>query len=350
MIKIRITVMERASLRVTHSRKTPFPPHLCPNKNSHMQAIVQTGHGPQALTIRDIPVPQPQAGELLVKVSAISVLYANKLLRDGVFPSPAPFPAVMSGEVEGIVVAAGRGVNGFQPGQRVSGFSMQGFAEYAILPASRAYPLPEGFPVAQGLLSSGYTAQHLLAQAGGNVTSVIVTGAAGVIGSYLLQAAGRMGIKTIAAVTGNQSKSAYVTRLGATIAVSRDQNNWLDQLRDASPEGYSLLLDAGGGTTATRLLPLLAPGGTAVLYANMSGQPVEIDGNLMAFRMLRVVGATIYAADPADTLRWHEALVQDVMAGRLTVPFTAFAFEDFGEAFTALESRRTEGKIILQTA
>lgn len=315
-----------------------------------MKAIVQSGYGgPEVLSLREMPIPEPQAGELLVKVSAIALNYANKLLREGVFPAPSPLPAIMLAEVEGIVVSAGSGVEDFQPGQRVTGVSMQGFAEYAILHTSQAFLLPDGFPAGQGMLSGGITAHHLLAQAPGSISSVLITGAAGVIGSFAIQLARLQGIPVIGAVTGSSDKSAYVKKLGATVAVSRNEEDWLQQLGAAAPEGYALLLDAGGGPAASQLLPLLAPGGTAVLYGNMSGKPVEADGNLMAFRALRIVGASVFAANPADKLRWHDEMVQAVQTGSLEVPVNAFALVDFGDAFDALESRQIQGKIILQT-
>ncbi len=316
-----------------------------------MKAIVQSGYGgPEVLTLREMPVPQPQAGELLVKVSAIALNYANKLLREGVFPAPAPLPAIMLAEVEGIVVSAGAGVEGFRTGQRVTGVSVQGFAEYAVLHTSQAFLLPDHFQAGQGMLSGGITAHHLLAQVPGSISSVLITGAAGVIGSFAMQLARLQGIPVIGAVTGSSDKSGYVQKLGATVAVSRGEEDWLQQLAAAAPEGYALLLDAGGGTAASQLLPLLAPGGTAVLYGNMSGKPVEADGNLMAFRGLRIVGASVFAANPADKLRWHNEMVQAVLSGKLEVPVNAFAFDDFGEAFAALESRQIQGRIVLQTA
>ena len=314
-----------------------------------MKAIVQTGTGgPEVLSLRDMPLPQPKSGELLVKVSAIAVNHANKLLRNGVFPAPSPFPNVMLGEVEGYIVAVGPGVETFRAGQRVTGVSMEGFAEYAVVHTSQAYGLPEGLPVAGGLLAGGFTAHHLLNQAPENMHSVLITGATGVIGSFAVQLARLRGVPVIAAVVGGDKKLDYARNIGASVAVNPADGAWLQTLQNAAPEGYSLLLDAGGGPVATQLLPLLAPGGTAVLYGNMSGQPVETDGNLLAFRSLKIVGASVYAAAAADKQRWHNEMVQAVADGQLNIPSTEFTFEDYGAAFAALESRLVTGRIVLR--
>ncbi|WP_423738005.1 quinone oxidoreductase family protein [Chitinophaga caseinilytica] len=314
-----------------------------------MKAIVQTGTGgPEVLTLRDMPLPQPKSGELLVKVSAIAVNHANKLLRNGVFPAPSPFPHVMLGEVEGYIVAVGPDVETFRPGQRVTGVSMEGFAEYAAVHASQAYLLPEGLAVAEGLLSGGFTAHHLLDQAPENIDSVLITGAAGVIGSFAVQLAQLRGVPVIGAVAGGAEKLDYLRDMGATVAVSHQTENWLQTLQSAAPEGYSLLLDAGGGPIATQLLPLLAPGGTAVLYGNMSAQPVETDGNLLAFRSLKIFGASVFAAAAADKQRWHEEMVEAVINGKLCIPSTGYEFEDYAAAFAALESRQVPGRIVLR--
>ncbi len=314
-----------------------------------MKAIVQTGHGPAGLILQDMPIPTPQAGELLVKVSAIAVNYANKLLRDGAF-LPGSLPSIMFGEIEGEIAALGTGVEEFRTGQRVTGVSMQGFAEYAIVHASQALPLPEGMGAGQGLLSGGYTAYHLFAQAGGEITSVIVTGAGGVIGSWLIQLARMKGVPVIAALTGTRDKWAYVQQLGATATAAHEGADWLQQLASAKPDGYSVLFDAGGGEIPSQLLGLLAPGGTAVLYGNMSGNPVQADGNLMAFKGLKIAGASVMAAGMQEKRQWHAELANAVVNGTAGIPSTALPLEHFREAFTALESRRVSGRIILLPA
>ncbi|MGX5820726.1 quinone oxidoreductase family protein [Chitinophaga lutea] len=312
-----------------------------------MKAIVLTAYGgPEVLALQDLPMPTPAPGELLIKVSAVALNYANKLIREGVYKTPG-VPVVMPGEIEGTVVAIGQDIAGFAPGQKVTGVANAAFAEYALLPAATAMPLPDALPTGKGLLSRACTAELLLQQAP-SAASVLITAAGTGVGLYAVQLARLQGKSVIVALAGDERKKQLSLLHGATHAFTYTEN-WQEALPGiAGEQGIGLVLDATGGDLAASLLPFLGYQGTFLAYGNMSGQPIPVDGTLLAMRSIRVTGASIMTVPPDTQREWIRRLADDALHGRIDAPIEHFPFYQAADAFRHMEARRHQGTIVLE--
>ncbi|WP_162946586.1 quinone oxidoreductase family protein [Chitinophaga barathri] len=313
-----------------------------------MKTIMLTGRGgPEVLEMTDTVKPSPQAGELLVRVSAIGINYANVLIRQGVYMGDHPLPFVMMAELEGVIEAVGEGVTGMKPGQRVTGVAARGYAEYATLRADETYLLPDDLPHGQGLLAQGLTARYLLAQAQG-YRSVLITAAAGGVGSFAIQLAKQEGATNVIGLVGDKSKIGFVNSLGADHCFSYLEEGWQQLVSQATGgTGTDLILDAIGGDISTALLPQLSTNGTMITYGNTSGKPVQVDGNLLSFKAGRIKGASIMNASREDQREWFYKMIGQLKKGELKTTLTFFPFEKAVEAYRAIDSRIATGKIVL---
>ncbi|UFH57926.1 alcohol dehydrogenase catalytic domain-containing protein [Spirosoma sp. KNUC1025] len=176
-----------------------------------MKAIQFSEHGEaDVLQFVDVPTPRPQAGEILIKVAAAGVNYADVLQRKGTYPYPVTLPFIAGYEAAGVVDTLGEGVTNLQPGQRVMAMIPNGgYAEYAIAKAEQAIPLPDGLGDAEAtaLLVQGMTAVGLLHT--GQYESVLMLAAAGGVGSVLVQLAKKQGKRVIAAVGSEEKKRRF---------------------------------------------------------------------------------------------------------------------------------------------
>lgn len=313
-----------------------------------MKAVQFSEHGEaDVLQIVELPVPQPQPGEVLIKVAAAGVNYADVLQRKGTYPVPVTLPHVTGYEVAGRVEAVGEGVTHLQAGQRVMAMIQGGgYADYAISPAQQAFPLPDGLGDAEAtaLLVQGMTAVGLLRT--GNYSSVLVLAAAGGVGSVLVQLAKNQGKQVIAAV-GSEAKKAQALDFGADAAVSYADADWVQQVRDATGgQGVSASFDAVGGAVGAGALQTLGVGGTGVIYGAASGEPTMLAGQQLIGQLQTLRGYTLFA-DAAKFGEYAGELVGYLSAGRLTLPVQTYPFAEVQTAHRDMESRRTQGKVVL---
>ena len=313
-----------------------------------MKAVQFTQHGEaDVLQLVEFPKPLPQAGEVLIKVAAAGVNYADVLQRKGTYPYPVTLPFVTGYEVVGVVDAVGEGVTQLQPGQRVMAMIPNGgYAEYALAQAAQTIPLPDGLGDAEAtaLLVQGMTAVGLLRT--GSYESVLVLAAAGGVGSVLVQLAKNQGKRVIAAV-GSDAKKEQVLDLGADAAVSYADADWVQQVRDATNgEGVSASFDAIGGAVGAGAVQTLGAGGTAVVYGSASGEPTMIAGQQLIGQKQTVRGYTLFA-DVAQFGDYAAELFGTLQAGKLRLPVQTYPFVEVQTAHRDMESRRTQGKVVL---
>lgn len=295
----------------------------------------------------DLPIPRPKAGEVLVKVTAAGVNYADILQRKGTYPVPVTYPHVTGYEVVGLIEAVGADVTERQPGQRVAALIPNGgYAEYATVPAAQAIPLPDGLGDAEAtaLLVQGLTAVGLLRT--GQYESVLVLAAAGGVGSLLVQLA-KNGGKTVIAAVGSEAKKAQALDFGADTVVSYADADWVKQVLDATDgQGVSAAFDAVGGEVGLGALQTLAAGGSLVVYGAASGSPTMIAAQALIGKVQLVRGYTLFA-DQAKFGEYIGELFGYLQAGRLKLPVQTYAFTDVKTAHRAMESRQTQGKVVL---
>ena len=318
-----------------------------------MKAVQFTEHGEaNVLAFVELPTPQPKVGEVLIKVAAAGVNYADVLQRKGTYPVPVTLPFVAGYEVAGVVDSVGDGVTNLQPGQRVMAMIPNGgYAEYAIAQAAQAIPLPNelGDAEATALLVQGMTAVGLLHT--GHYDSVLVLAAAGGVGSVLVQLAKQQGKRVIAAV-GSDAKKAQALDFGADAAISyrnagRANADWVQQVRDATDgQGVSASFDAVGGAVGAGALQTLGAGGTGVIYGAASGEPTMLAGQQLIGQGQAIRGYTLFA-DVAKFGQYAGELFGMLQAGKLKLPVQTYSFADVQTAQRDMESRRTQGKVAL---
>src|ERR1700745_1030172 len=206
---------------------------------------IKTPGGPEALVPATRPVPQPKAGELLIKVAATGVNRPDLAQRAGQYP-PAPGASALPGlEAAGTVAAIGSGVSGWKEGDAVCALTPGGsYAEYCTVPAPQCLPPPKGFDMlrAAALPENYFTVWHNLFERGqlkAGETALIHGGASG-IGTTGVPLAQAFGAKVFTTVR-NAEKAEAVTKLGAQAVLYKD-NDWAAEVKKLSG-GVDVVLD-----------------------------------------------------------------------------------------------------------
>jgi NADPH:quinone reductase-like Zn-dependent oxidoreductase len=233
-----------------------------------MRAVVleHTG-GPDALQVVDLPVPAVGEGEVLVRVAAAGIAYAQVMMRHGTYTHAPPFPFVPGAEVVGRVRGVGANVVDWQVGDRVTAFSsVGGYAEWIVLPAASLVRVPALLDDAEvAALPMNYVAAHQLLHRIAKVhrgETVVVHGAAGGVGTALLQLARDAGLRVIG--TAKAHDLALVESLGA-IGIDYTTGDVVVQVHSRMGP-VDVVLDPIGGDHILLSRRLLAPGGRLIAY------------------------------------------------------------------------------------
>jgi NADPH:quinone reductase len=320
-----------------------------------MRAVrVHAYGGPEQLLIEDVPVPEPKADEVLIKVAVAGVNYADLLQRQGTYPLPISLPTILGSEVAGVVVAVGKQVEHLPVGTRVVAGTMGGaYAEYTAARATQVIPLPPQleFAPATALFAQGLTAQLLLADAAHVQPgeAVLITAAAGGVGSLLVQLAKLHGAQPVIAAISNAAKREYVEALGADAVVVYDTPDWPEQVRAATNgAGVPTAFDAVGGAIGAQTLAALAPFGRLVVYGAASGEATPYDATHLSFQNLSVRGFAMPSYPPATIQAAAQALLESVISGKIRLHVSAaFPLAQAAEAHEAIAGRQTTGKVVL---
>ena len=310
---------------------------------------------PEVLRVEEAERPVPSPGQVLVAVEVAGVVYGDTIVRAGRFPFPIPY--VPGLEVGGRVIAAGPDVGSSLVGRRVVATTpgrTGGYAELALAEAASVYGVPDGLPLdrAVAVFQAGAVAAGVLAamrvRAG---DTVLVTAAAGRVGSLLVQLAKAAGARVIGAA-GGEEKAAAASAFGADVAVDYRQAGWVARVRAATGgRGASVVLDAVGGTIGGQAIEAAADGaGRIGLYGLASGSWTTIGTPELSRRGLTVTGALgVALASPAAEQRAQaEQALAAAATGRL-VPriHAAHPLEQAARAHADLEGRATIGALVL---
>jgi NADPH2:quinone reductase len=321
-----------------------------------MHAIRQYELGPPStLRYEEVPDPEPAADQVRIRVEAIGVHFVDTSLRrgeaGGAFTLPE-LPTTPGREVAGTVDAVGPGVDPRWAGRRVVahlGTANGGYAELAVARVASLHAIPGHLSPehAVAMVGTGRTAVGVLERAALVPDDVVlVTSAAGGLGTLFVQAARNVGARAVG-VAGGPAKVARVRDLGADVAVDYGQPDWPDQVRRAlGDEQVSVVLDGVGGAIGRAALELLRPGGRLVLFGFSSGQPTDVSLRDIMERSLTVTWAL--GRPLLDDLPRLETLaLEEAAAGHLVPEVTTFPLADAAGAHAALESRATVGKVVL---
>ena len=321
-----------------------------------MRAIELTGlDGPESLKLIDVERPEPGASEVLVEVKAAGVNFADVEITRGGYPVSRPLPYVIGFEAAGVVVDVGRNVTGLRRGDRVAAMMAGGaYAEYAIVDAANAIPIPKGvsFADATAVMVQGITAYALLAYRARVQPheSILIQAAAGGVGLFLVQLARIMGVERIIALAGTPEKLALLERLGA-VAVNYREAGWADRVREATGGvGVDVLFESVAGEVGHESSQLVAPFGRTVMFgAKNAREAISADrARRLIYEGQALVGFHMRMLRPEQIAESVSTLFELVCDGRLKLfAETSYPLAEASAALEALSSRRTVGKIVL---
>ena len=328
----------------------------------NMKAIrVHQFGGPEVLQVETVPVPVAAPGELLIRIEAVAVNYADVLRRrNGPYPHPTHLPATLGIEVAGTVAAIGEGVTGWEIGQSVFSVlpgALGGYAQYATTAAAGAIPVPPGLSpeVACTLVVAGVTAFQMLRDVGRLQPGqdVFIPAAAGGVGSYALQIAKLLGAGRIIAAASTPERRQEAVRLGATHTVASERDDWSqDILAITESKGVDLALEMVGGAFFDQALASLASFGHLIIYGQVGEEPARLDALRLHDRNQTISGYYVggrFAGRTAEAVEALKALIGHVLAGEIDVQIGhTFTLDQAPEAHRLVESRQSKGKIVLK--
>lgn len=320
-----------------------------------MRAIqVSEYGGPEVLVPVDLPDPRAGTGEVVVAAEAIDTIYVETQIRGGwgeMFGITPPY--VPGGAAAGTVVSTGPDVAGSWLGRRVvAGPGTRGsYAELVRTGIDRLVPIPEGLdlPDAAALAHDGVTATGIIDGVGVKPGDrVLILGAAGGMGTLLVQLVHRLGAQVVGAARG-EVKLALVRRLGADAVVDYTEDGWTDAVRDAF-DGLpvDVLLDGVGGALGTEAFSLVADGGRVSAHGAASGDFATPDQQSAAARGIVVRGIAEVQFEAPDVVRLASRALAEAAAKRLRpVIARQYPLSAAAEAHRAMEARSIPGKALL---
>jgi NADPH:quinone reductase-like Zn-dependent oxidoreductase len=301
-----------------------------------MKAVVLHEYGPPSnLKYEEFPDPQPGPGEVLVRVSAVSINPIDLKMRSGAAKErfPVEFPAILGRDVAGVIRALGEGVTGFEAGDRVMGLAWRTYAELCVVKTADLTHIPEGVETttAGAIPLVSVTGDQLVrdaakAQPG---QTILITGALGSVGRCAVFSAKELGAKILAGVRRKQLDQAKALP-GVIEAIAIDDDEALTRLGL-----LDCIADTVGGPTASKLLAKVKQGG---VFGSVVGPPADA-----ALHPTVQVNAIMAHPDIATFVHYAEA----IRDARLALPIDRMMpLAEAAEAH-AIAEKGVPGKIIL---
>jgi NADPH2:quinone reductase len=321
-----------------------------------MRAIRQYEFGPPAvLRYQKVLDPVPRAGQTRIAVDVAGVHVIDTTIRRGVEGGPFPLPTLPmtpGREVAGVVDEVGPEVDRSWLGRRVVahlGLVSGGYAELALAASERLHDVPPNVaaPDAVAMIGTGRTAIGVLEAAELTAEDVVlVTAAAGGLGSLFVQEAAALGA-TVVALAGGAAKINRARTLAAGIAIDYLRAGWSDEVLDAlAGRMPTVVLDGVGGAVGRAAFELLGPGGRPVRFGWSSGAPADISPD--EFTARGVCDVTMTGAQLLPRLAELEAAALRKAATGAWRPIVSdFALSRAADAHHAIEARASTGKVVL---
>ncbi|HSX91732.1 MAG TPA: NADPH:quinone oxidoreductase family protein [Hydrogenophaga sp.] len=316
--------------------------------------------GVDALQWKELPTPEPGAGQVRLRIEAASLNFPDLLIVQNKYQMKPPLPFVPGSEYAGVVEAVGEGVKHLKPGQRVACLSgTGGFGTHTLAPAALCMPLPEGFPAvdAAAFIMIYATSYHALmdrAQLKAGET-VLILGAAGGVGTAAIQIAKAAGARVIAAASSDE-KCALCTSLGADATINYAQHGPLTSLRDeikrlTDGKGPDVIYDPVGGDFAEPAFRSIAWRGRYLVVGFASGPIPALPLNLALLKGASIVG--VFWGDFAKREPQANAAMMQALAGMYAkgqvkpVIDQTLPMAELHKAYAIMGSRSVKGKLVL---
>jgi NADPH2:quinone reductase len=325
---------------------------------STMRAVeITRPGGPEVLKIGTRPVPQPQAGEVLIRVAAAGVNRPDTMQRTGHYPVPPGASDIPGLELAGSIAALGEGVKGWRVGDNVTALvAGGGYAEYCTAPAPQCLPFPKGMTAieAASLPETFFTVWSNVFDrarlAPGE--SFLVQGGSSGIGVAAIQMVRAFGHQVFA-TAGSAGKCDACVKLGATRAINYKTEDFAAVVKEATGgKGVDVILDMVGGDYVDRELKCLADDGRIVIIAFLGGSKATLNLNDILRRRLVVTGSALRPRPVefkgAIARKLHEKVWPLIEGGKIkAIIHKTFPLAESAKAHELMESSAHIGKIVL---
>ncbi len=312
--------------------------------------------GVDALTWKEMPTPEPKAGEVLVQIQAASLNFPDLLIVQNKYQMKPPLPFVPGSEYAGVVQAIGDGVKHLKVGQGVACLSgTGGFGTHTLAPAALCMPLPPGFPPvdAAAFIMIYATSWHALmdrAQLKAGET-VLVLGAAGGVGTATIQIAKAAGARVIAAASTDE-KCALCQSIGADVTINYSSSNLRDEIKALTGgQGPDVIYDPVGGDFTEPAFRSIAWRGRYLVVGFASGPIPALPLNLPLLKGASIVGVfwgDFAKREPEANAAMMRELATWYAQGKIKpVIDRTMPMADLKAAYAHMGSRGVKGKLVM---
>jgi NADPH2:quinone reductase len=333
--------MPKAKSKTSATRVPELPPRM-------KAAAVDRFGPPEALTLHELPVPQPDPGEILIALSAAGVGVWDADIRAGLWKPPgrARFPVIPGTDGAGFVAAKGPRVRRFNVGDRVYAYEFGNrkggfYAEYVCVSAEHAGTVPKSLDLLQAgaAATTGLTAlqgiDNVLRLKAGE--TVLIFGASGAVGTLAVQFAKRLGARVVGTASGRKA-TTVVRELGADVVIDARSTRATEQLSDFAPDGLDAVLALAGSEALERMLDNVRTGGR-VAYPNGVEPAPRARGHKVR----------VSAYDGVASPREFDHLEQAVEESGLRVPIASvYPLARAAEAHKKLDQGHIVGRLALR--
>lgn len=331
--------------------------------------LIQNGNADSSFELREVDQPKPDAGDMLIKVEAFGLNFADVMARRGLYREAPPLPSILGYDLVGQVEAVGEGVDSSLVGKRVAGMSRFGaYAEYCVTKATGVTVVSDSMdPVQACALGTQYCTAWYGAFQATNMhkgENVLIHAGAGGVGTALIQLAKWKGCR-IFATAGSAAKIEHLKHMGVDHPINYREQDYEQEIKQLlAGERLDISFNAIAGSTFKKDMRLLGAGGRLVLYgaAERAGKK---GGKLATLRLLwkmglmipllrmaksqSIVGVNMLKIADHKPERITEALQELVKLydQGVIAPLNGgyYSIDDLSEAHAALENRKTIGKI-----
>jgi synaptic vesicle membrane protein VAT-1 len=332
--------------------------------------LVKQGAASKAFEIRELPKPQPKNDEVLIKVAAFGLNFADVMARNGMYKEAPPLPCVLGYDVAGTVESVGADVTNVKARDRVTALTrFGGYAEYVVTKSSAAAIIPAGLDdaAATALATQYITAYYAAAEAVNLFAGdkVLIQSGAGGVGTALIQFAKHKGCE-IFSTAGSDEKLQYLKSLGVHHAINYNREDFETKIKSLTTgKGVDVIFDAVGGASVKKGFRSLAAGGRIVCYGAADFTDKNIFGKIktaLGFgfyhpvmlmmpskSMIGINMLSIGDQKPAVIQRCLEAVIRLYSEG-VFIPTIGkvFSVNEIAAAHEYLEKRKSMGKVVMK--
>ena len=329
----------------------------------NVRVLVTARGGPEVLKLIEEDLPEPQAGQVRVRVLAAGVAFADILIRRGLYPGNPPFPLTPGYDIVGEIDALGQNVEEFSLGQRVAALTMTGgYSGFTIVPAAHLVPVPDGLDPSEAVCLvvnyvTAYQMLHRLAQLNAG-QKILVHSAAGGVGTAALQLGKIAKLETFG--TASKAKLGLVSALGG-VPIDYRAEKFPSRIGQLVPDGLDCVLDPVGGTHWWSSYTCLRRGGILLCYGaqvNLSGGTLAAGLGFALFGLMKILpdgrkvhwyNSRIFRDQHPEWFREDLTTLFNLLLARSIQPVIArkFRLRDASRANEMLEKGQATGKLVL---